>query len=303
MSTSGAPGGRRWGRVDASMTLLTEVLERPLDPGYAAAARRRTEQGRPSSTGTRTWLVLVAAVVVGLLLVVSHQTLRPSGTTASRDKQQLIDQIRVRQAHGDAQAATAQSLQAQVDSTQQQALGSGAGATELARLSVLTGDTAARGPGVTVTLDDAPQAQAGAGQPRSGGSTDEGRVTSLDLQVVVNGLWQAGAEAVAVNGQRLTARSAIRFAGQAILVDYRPLTPPYVVTALGDERGLPAAFAQTVGGSYLDALRANYSIPSTVTPGADLSVPRGSTDVVLARLPGAGATATPTPTPTPEVTR
>ncbi|GAA1897156.1 DUF881 domain-containing protein [Lapillicoccus jejuensis] len=292
MSTPGTPGGRGWRRVDASMTLLTQVLERPLDPGYAAAAQRREEQGRPRSTGTRSWLVLLAAVVVGLLLVVAHQSLRPSGTTASRDKQQLIDQIRDRQAHGDAQAAAAQTLRGQVDRTQQQALGTGAGAAELSRLSLLTGDTAARGPGLTVTLDDAPAAQAGAGQPRSGGSADEGRVTSLDLQVVVNGLWQAGAEAVAVNGQRLTARSAIRFAGQAILVDYRPLTPPYVVTALGDPRGLPAAFAQTVGGSYLDALRANYAIPSTVSTGDDLTVPRGGADVVLAR-----------PTPTPEVTR
>lgn len=291
------------------MTLLTEVLERPLDPGYAAAAHRREEQGRPRSTGTRSWLVLLAAVVVGLLLVVAHQSLRPSGTTASRDKQQLIDQVRARQSHGDAQAAAVQSLRAQVDRTQQEALGSGAGAAELARLSVLTGDTAARGPGLTVTLDDAPQARAGAGQPRSGASTDEGRVTSLDLQVVVNGLWQAGAEAVAVNGQRLTARSAIRFAGQAILVDYRPLTPPYVVTALGDERDLPTAFAQTVGGSYLEALRANYGIASSVAPEADLGVPRGSTDVVLARPGGASGASgtspstTPVPTPTTEVTR
>ena len=36
---------------------------------------------------------------------------------------------------------------------------------------------------------------------------------------LVNGLWQAGAEAISINGQRLTSTSAIRFAGQAILVD------------------------------------------------------------------------------------
>ena len=45
-----------------------------------------------------------------------------------------------------------------------------------------------------------------------------------DLQIVVNGLWASGAEAVSVNGQRLTSKAAIRFAGQAILVNYRPLT-------------------------------------------------------------------------------
>ena len=46
-----------------------------------------------------------------------------------------------------------------------------------------------------------------------------------DLQIVVNGLWDAGAEAISVNGQRLTSKSAIRFAGQAILVNYRPADP------------------------------------------------------------------------------
>lgn len=298
MTTTGGSGGRR---LDASMTLLTQVLQRPLDPGYAAAARRRAQQGRPRSTGTRSWLVLVAAVAVGLLLVVAHQSLRPSGTTASRDKQQLIDQIKVRQSNGDAQAATAASLRSQVDAAQQQALGSGADAAELSRLSVLTGDVAVHGPGMTVTLDDAPQAQAGPGQPRAAtGTTDEGRVTSLDLQVVVNGLWQAGAEAVGINGQRLTARSAIRFAGQAILVDYRPLTPPYVVTALGDKNALPAAFAQTVGGSYLEALRANYGIPSSTATAGDLGLPRGTTDLDLATAPGSSSSSS--SSPTPEVT-
>jgi uncharacterized protein YlxW (UPF0749 family) len=54
-----------------------------------------------------------------------------------------------------------------------------------------------------------------------------------DLQKVANALWAAGAEAVAVNGQRLTATSTIRQAGEAILVDYRPVTGPYEVTAIG----------------------------------------------------------------------
>ena len=64
---------------------------------------------------------------------------------------------------------------------------------------------------------------------------------------MVNGLWAAGAEAVAVNGQRLTALSAIRSAGDAILVDYRPLTRPYVVVAIGDPRTLQSRFVAGAG--------------------------------------------------------
>ncbi|MEO9150756.1 MAG: DUF881 domain-containing protein, partial [Lapillicoccus sp.] len=244
------------------MTLLTEILERPLDPGYAAAADRREAAGLPRSTGTRTPLLVVAAVVVGFLLVTAAYVLRPSGTTASRDKAQLIEQIQARQAHGDSQTQALGALRAQIRGYQDAALGTQqSGLTdELARLDLLTGDVAATGPGLTLTVDDSPSAKASSGvDPRATGGTDDGRVTSLDLQVLCNGLWQAGAEAMSINGQRLTARSAIRFAGQAILVDYRPLTPPYVITAIGDRQDLAARFAEGVAGSYLTALQSNYA--------------------------------------------
>ncbi|GAB3935599.1 hypothetical protein GCM10027614_10590 [Micromonospora vulcania] len=50
---------------------------------------------------------------------------------------------------------------------------------------------------------------------------------------MANALWSAGAEAVSINGQRLTATSTIRSAGEAILVDFRPVTGPYEVSAIG----------------------------------------------------------------------
>ena len=81
-----------------------------------------------------------------------------------------------------------------------------------------------------------------------------------DLQTVVNGLWAAGAEAVAVNGQRLTALSAIRSAGDAILVDYRPLTRPYVVTAIGDPATLQAAVRRGARRPALRTLQQTYGI-------------------------------------------
>ncbi len=100
------------------------------------------------------------------------------------------------------------------------------------------------GPGFTLTLDDAPAS--GSDDAAEGGQADEGRVLAKDLQYVTNALWESGAEAVSINGKRLTATSAIRFAGSALVVDYRPLTRPYVVTALGDPKRFPAAFADGV---------------------------------------------------------
>ena len=55
-----------------------------------------------------------------------------------------------------------------------------------------------------------------------------------DLQLVVNALWAAGAEAISINGQRLGPTTAIRFAGEAVLVDFRPVTNPYEISAIGD---------------------------------------------------------------------
>lgn len=91
----------------------------------------------------------------------------------------------------------------------------------------LSGTAAIAGPGVTVVLADAPDAG------RTAGESDT-RIQDLDVQAVVNELWAAGAEAIAVNGQRLVATSAIRNAGAAVLVNYRVLTSPYRVEAVGN---------------------------------------------------------------------
>ena len=58
---------------------------------------------------------------------------------------------------------------------------------------------------------------------------------------MVNALWAAGAEAISINGQRLGPTTAIRFAGEAVLVDFRPVTNPYEISAIGDPDTLPAS--------------------------------------------------------------
>lgn len=285
-------------RRPSSMSLLQDLMEHPLDPSYAAAADRRAAAGLPRTTGLRGPLVVVSALLVGFLFVVAALTLRPSGTTASREKEQLITQVTDRQAHGDAAAATVDALRAEITTYQQQALGSGSSVSdELKRLELLTGGVAATGPGLVLTVDDAPTAQQpGSGSdPRDADGFTEGRVTSFDLQILTNGLWQAGAEAIAVNGQRLTALSAIRFAGEAILVDYRPLSPPYVITAIGDPSGLQSRFAATAAGSYLKALTDNYAIPSTISAESSVQVSHASAlDVTVATVPDTGIPTAPT---------
>jgi len=66
-------------------------------------------------------------------------------------------------------------------------------------------------------------------------ATNPGQVLDRDLQDVVNELWHDGVEAIAINGQRLATTSTIRAAGGAILVDFRPITSPYQVAAIGPD--------------------------------------------------------------------
>lgn len=107
---------------------------------------------------------------------------------------------------------------------------------ELERFGMLAGTVPARGPGVAVVLEDSPLA---AEDPA--GSLDF-RIQDIDIQLVVNELWHAGAEAVAVNGQRVVGTTAIRSAGEAILVNFKVLASPYRVEAIGPARPMRERF-------------------------------------------------------------
>ena len=294
------PTGRR---PDESMTLLTSMMERPLDPGYAAAAERREAQGLPPSTGTRTTTVAVAAVVAGLLITLGAVALRAPSTSAAKAKAQLVAQVEARREAVDRQEASLRTLQAQVEQLRGEALAQSSTSLQsrLEALDVASGAQALTGKGIVVVLDNAPSADQNSadGNPRTDAGSQEGKVLSKDMQVVVNGLWQAGAEAIAVNGQRLTSRSAIRFAGEAILVNYRPLARPYTITVLGDPDGLQVEFADSAGGAYARALKDNYGIRVSIDAGDKLTVPAATSLTVReATVPRPSSSQPSTRTPT-----
>lgn len=250
------------------MSLINELLERPIDPGYAAAAARRqaagdTEPQRPGGT-----LVLVTVVVIGLIFGISATTLTGRQTERSAARADLVSQIETRRERVEENSARASELQEEVALAQEQILRDSADldtAGVTSSLIASVGAVGVHGPGLVVSVDDAP-IDPGA----DARAIREGKVLSRDLQVVVNALWMSGAEAIDVGGQRLTARSAIRFAGEAILVNYRPLTRPYVIRAIGDPDRLTRDFAGGDGGGYLHELSANFGIKTVVTTEQDI---------------------------------
>jgi uncharacterized protein YlxW (UPF0749 family) len=290
-------------RPDASMTLITEMMERPLDPGYAAAAERRRGAGLPAATGHRSPMLIIVAVLVGALLTTSALALRAPTTAATKIKLSLVTRIEAARAHADAQTRIIAQARNQINAAQAAALSqqSQTGLTaELSKLELVAGTVPVTGPGLVLTVDDAEtkaDPNAADTNPRTATGPDQGKVIASDLQIIVNGLWEAGAEAISINGHRLTSRAAIRSAGEAILVDYRPLTRPYVITAIGDRGNLAVEFADNSGGSYLQSLTNNYKVRSDLKTRTSVVVPGEPTLSLQKAQPVQSAVTTPRTTP------
>jgi uncharacterized protein YlxW (UPF0749 family) len=262
-------------RVDASMSLLNDLMRQPVDGDYAAAhaAGLTRKVSRPQRL-TRSGLVLVVAVALGLVLSGAVVNLRAPTAALRASRQLLIDQVSERTAHADALASANADLSAQVTTLQAEALAAADPALleRLSRYEVASGSAPVVGPGLVFELSDAPVTD--------GVPNPESRVQDIDLQVLVNGLWAAGAEAVAVNGVRLTALSAIRTAGQAILVDLVPLSSPYTVSAIGDPQQMQTRFAQGSAAGHLALLTSTYDIGVSTHAATDLQLP-GSGPITL----------------------
>jgi uncharacterized protein YlxW (UPF0749 family) len=299
MSTG--PGGR----PNDSMTLITEMMQRPLDPGYAAAAERRQKSGLPAATGLRSPLLIIVAVLIGALLGASALALRAPTTATIKIKRDLVARIEDRRAHADAQTRLIDTLRNQINTAQTAALTAQSQtglATDLSKLELAAGTVPVTGPGLVLTVDDAPAQPAPIApdaNPRAVTGPDQGKVIARDLQIIVNGLWDAGAEAISINGHRLTSRAAIRSAGAAILVDYRPLTRPYVITAIGDPGSLGVEFADNSGGSYLQSLKSNYQIRGDIQNLNSVVVPGEPTLSLQKAQPVQTAVPSPTATGAP----
>lgn len=110
--------------------------------------------------------------------------------------------------------------------------------TSLAEARFLAGLTPVQGPGVVVTLTDSKKPFPA---PMPVGVTPPNTIHDSDINQVVNELKAAGAEAVAVNGQRLVATSSIRSAGPTVFINSVPQAPPFVINAIGDPKALASA--------------------------------------------------------------
>ncbi|MGO3796104.1 MAG: DUF881 domain-containing protein [Pauljensenia sp.] len=147
----------------------------------------------------------------------------------------LVGLVRHQQDAVDEMMSGNQDLQRQIDAL----VASSAATPSPAPTSVLQlSSVAVTGPGVTVTLTDAP-----ADPIPDGAKPDDLVVHQQDIEDVMNALWAGGAEAMTVQGKRVNGRTVIRCIGNVILVDGARFSPPYVVSAIGDPKSLQTALA------------------------------------------------------------
>ncbi|WP_240204244.1 DUF881 domain-containing protein [Streptomyces actuosus] len=271
------------------MSLLTNVMDHSLDDGYAeAAARRKTEGGGGLPRTLRAKLGLAAGLVLAALVVtVGAAQARVAAPVVAKERQELIDRIDQESDAADKLEDSVDELRDDVSARQREALKESGGGDRSELVGILAGATAVHGPGVKLVVDDAKEASTGGdGDPReTSGFSDTGRVRDRDMQRVVNGLWESGAEAISINGQRLTALSAIRAAGDAILVDNKPLVPPYTLLAIGDGRQLSTVFQDSADGLYLHALQENYGIRTSISVQDELRLPAAPSVIVRTAQP------------------
>ncbi len=272
MSAPGASG--------AAVGLLDAIVRDALDPSYAEADQRRRELLAHPERTTRTparWtgvaLIAVAGVVAGLAVSLQHQVIPQAGaarTALAGDANARGQQVKALE-----RAVAAQ--QKQIAALQQQRLSSTAAGRALeqraAALAAAAGQTPLRGPGVMVTVSDVAGAGSTGAVTRPGASRAEsGVVTDRDLQALVNALWAAGAQGIAVGGVRLGPQTAIRTAGQTILVDFRALRSPYAIQAVGGPE-LATAISVSPAFAPFRSTATGVHPGLTISPASELSLP------------------------------
>lgn len=276
---AGAAGGNDPHRY-ASVALLVDLVTNTLDPGYREATERRRAAGTTAAASGRRRIehgaFAVACALLGLLLAVAYVQTHQGAPAAKQVHDRLVTRVRSADANADALSKQARSLNAELEKIRRAAL-SGSQRTALDRTELAAGMVGATGPGITVTLGlpKAVTPSAGTQSGRSGTTpiTSTALINDRDVRAVVNELWADGAQAMSVNDVRLTPTSAVRFAGQAVLVDFQPLLPPYVIRAIGDRSRLITSFADSSVASRYQTLITARGITFTFVESGKLSLP------------------------------
>jgi uncharacterized protein YlxW (UPF0749 family) len=224
-------------------------------------------------------VLLLPAVLFGLLVTVQWRTQEARSQLSIRYNAPLLDAASSLQNEQNTLKTQLADLRAQLDEIQRSAATQSGAARDLQTriddLKARAGLTERTGDGVTITLDDSRSASA------ASKDIDKSICHATDLTDIVNAAWRGGAEAIAVNDERIVGTSSVYCVGSTIMVNGTLLSPPFAIVVIGPQNGLLATYDDPTQLRDIKARRDVYGLGFRVARASALRVPpyRGALNV------------------------
>lgn len=257
------PRRRRPQLEDDSLRLIDDLTNRPMDPMFSDSRldKRPKSAFRVWSTRVIVFIICIAVGFSGSIIVQILHT-DPRKEIRSSLAKELTQQTK----HLNTLNSEVSSLRVKVEN-QSKKLANTTKDDTLTYDEMATGTIPVTGPGITLTIANplAANSDTTSGSLPRESSSNIRVVTDGDLQVFIQILWQAGAEAISINGYRLGVQTSVRTAGQTILVGVNQVQSPYKIQAIGDRNALAAAVGESSQKSLYATLKAAGIYPQITT--------------------------------------
>ena len=221
----------------------------------------------------------VALLALGFLVAAQLAAERPRIRYTTQERSPLVETALALQASQDSLKARILELRGQIQAQEERGQGSQAllrdlnAQLDLARLQA--GLVALTGSGFAIRLEDSDQPMP------PGANKDDYLVSARDVRTVIEDLWLAGAEAVAVNGERVTPTTAFIEIGQTVLVNSAYLAPPYTISAIGPADLYDRLSTAATWADFLASRSAAFGIRVLLATPASVDVPAFAGTVTL----------------------
>lgn len=240
----------------------------------------------------------VALLALGFLIAAQLAAEGPRVRYTTLERSPLVETTLRLQSQQDELKSRIVSLRTSIQEVEHQGAGSAAALGDLndrlEEARIAAGLIALTGTGTVLKLEDSTEPVA------PGGNESDYLAGAADLRTVVGLLWQSGAEAIAINGERVVAATAIIDVGGAVLVNAAYIAGPYQITALGPKDLFGRLSAAPGWEEFVRARRGSFGIGISWAEPERVDIPAYAGSVTLREsraVPTSGPPAAPTGTP------
>lgn len=179
-------------------------------------------------------LLGLGSILIGFLFIVLFKAQGISGSPGTRQDSTVPSLIQMEQENQQLSADN-EKIQQELDKYKEGQNAAVVANQELKEAQMGAGLLDVTGPGIRITLDDSKRVAKGQDDPNSY------YIHEQYIREIFNALWNGGAEAIAVNGQRVMTYTEVFCAGSYIQINGTRQMPPYIIEAIGDTNNLSAA--------------------------------------------------------------